>query len=403
MSDYIALNKLTLDTFKNIPHEKLVGIGNIPKGSKIIGVKFIKFKDIGMSSSETNRVRWDGLKPDKVRALQESFKIDGWDLSEPLPIVVKNGNSLVSWGLLAGHHRCEAAIGYGLDGFYFVEVEIPKTDNFSKETMEDIFSYQTNRPHKVQTPTTYKDVAHILAQAMQRGEFGPGASTKNKNGEDYIDYPRYKLESFLTNELGCSFIDKGTITKICNLAHGKKNTRGIKIMSVREYNRLYKDDPITHYPEDSNKKYHLILAKDGQERKYTFIFNKWVESNYQKQYGTVLVDKQCKDENELNAARRDVLQELEDIFETHKKGWKKLSKSNKFDGEFSDIFECKYFVAQTIDEINSGKKHIPAKEVLTHKNKVKATKPVATKCSIVQTPEGKKIKSNKLNKVLDLE
>lgn len=390
MSDFVNIHLVSLKTFENFKIGELSS-GSVP-GITIVDRKLIDINDIFFQTDGTNIVRQEKAKEEAIRALQNDFETRGWCVGSPLPCVIENdGTEVEKYGnkkyrLVIGHHRTLAFLKAGRVDFPYNIIVAIKQGNFSKQNLINLYSLKSNVAHLVQTKATKTDVAKVIAAGMSDGTFSDSYGNVD---EDAI------RQIFSMNPDYISFTKcKNTLSEMIGMARQWTGRTDLIIRTNVEFKRALKDanDPL--HLKIERREVHLFDSSDPT-RGFGRLISEYVRSNFKVQEIVINVnDFKIQSIDDLMKKRQYIISEIYRCYNDALRAYgKNITPMDK-------IFKVIGFSASIIKtEIESGRHVIPVKEAI----KVKATKPVAAKFAIVQPPEGKKLKSNKLNKVLDLE
>jgi len=387
--EYVDIFSVNVDTFKNYKHEE-----SLPDGVTWSGIEEIEFKDIFIKQIDTNEVREGPSDYNHVCSLKDDFEDRGWRLDAPIMVVKEIDNTEektnekcqhYKWELSGGHHRIAALKQLGFAKFSFGKIEIKKTKEYSKTSVSLTAGIKSNIEHSPSKKATTKDVTKVVAKIISNGDFDNSDGSLNQD----------KIRDYVMKELRYTKYTK-TVTNIIKKAIAGTDRREIDIFTNEEFKeRLEKNNhPIANKLSTGKiDKDNWLLGIDSPDRSYIRICRRYNKTGKRQKIYSNVPDFSLTTESELIQARISIIKNIDECFDmccdVHC-GDKKVK--NK-------IYEIVGFTPQTKDELASGRLIIPVKEAI----RVKATKPLETKVSIVQHPEGKKIKSNKLNKVLDLE
>ena len=385
--EYVDIFSVNVDTFKNYQTEEL------PEGVTFLGIKEIDFADVYVRQSDTNEVREGPLDYNHVSSLKNDFQDRGWRMDAPMMVVKEidtteektNEKGHYPYEEGDGHNRMEAIGQCGRTSFPCAIIRIKKTKDYSKASVSLTAGIKPNINHSPSKKATENDVAKVIAKIISNGDFD------NQDGSLNED----KITDYVMTDLRYTKYTK-TVTNIINKAKAGAGRRDIDIFTNEEYKeRLAKNNhPLANkFSTGKIDKDNWLIGKDSSDRSYIRMCRRHKKTGKRMEIIINVPDYSLITESELIQARISIIKNIDECFDmccdVHGGDKKVKNKPYKVVG----------FAPQTKDEIASGRLIIPVKEAI----KVKATKPVAAKFAIVQPPEGKKLKSNKLNKVLDLE
>jgi hypothetical protein len=390
MSDFVNIHLVSLKTFENFKIGELSS-GSVP-GITIVDRKKIDIDDIYFQNDGTNIVRQEKAKEEAIRALQNDFETRGWCVGSPLPCVVENdGTEVEKYGgkkfrLVHGHYRTSAILRTGRDNFIYNVIVAIKQGRFSKQSVINLYSLKSNVDHLVHTKATKTDVAKVIAAGMSDGTFNDSCGHVDEDAIRDIFSMNPDYISFTKN--------KATLTDLIGMARSWSGRTDLIICTNVEFKRALKDAKDPLHLKIERGEVHLFDSSDPT-RGFGRLISAYVGSGFEVQEIVINVnDFKIKSIDDLMKKRQSIINAIDQCYNDARLAYgKNITPKDK-------IYRIIGFSASIIKtEIESGRNVIPVKEAI----RVKATKPLETKVSIVQPPEGKKLKSNKLNKVLDLE
>jgi len=389
MSNFIDITTVSLKTFENFKLGELAS-GSVP-GVTIVDRKEIDFDDIFFQNDGTNEVREDKANEVAVKGLKADFETRGWCIGQPLPCVIANDGTEMKkynnkkYRLVQGHHRSEAMMSLGMEKFVFNIISAKKNGKFSRDSVINFYSLKSNVDHLVQTKATKYDVAKVIASGISDGTF------IDKYGEVDEDEIRHTISM---NPDYISFTKSdATLTEIIRIAQQRQGRTDVVIRTQKEFKRALKSGGNEILNKFGKGEYHLFDCSDPT-RGYGRMIADYSETGRRQKIVFNVNDFQTQDENDLKKKSRALIRDLDNCYNTAIRAYD-LSGSGKNIRPKNKIYEVIGFAAATLDEIASGRDIIPVDERL----KTNLTTPHTTSVKIV----GKKVATNKLNNILNLE
>jgi hypothetical protein len=389
MSNFIDITIVSLKTFENFKLGELAS-GSVP-GVTIVDRKEINFDDIFFQNDGTNEVREDKANEIAIKGLKEDFATRGWCVGQPLPCVIANDGMEMKkynnkkYRLVQGHHRTEAMMAIGLDKFVFNIISAKKTGKFSRDSIINLYSLKSNVDHLVQTKATKYDVAKVIAAGISDGTF------IDQYGE--VDHDGIRNTISMNPDFISFTKADGTLTEIIRIAEQRQGRTDVVIRTQKEFKRALKSSGNSILNKFGKGEYHLFDCSDPT-RSYGRMIADYSETGRRQKIVFNINDFQTKNESDLKCKSRKILDMLDNCYNTAIRAYD-LSGSGKNIRPKNKIYEVIGFAAATLDELASGRDIIPVDERL--KSNLKTTH--TTSIKIV----GKKVATNKLNKILNVE